>query len=98
MALTYDPTAMQNGYVESFFSDFTNYHFQWPSYSDSQSPPSLRKKQNLLKVNLFMNIYQTDNFHSSAKMNTLDSHENMHKCNYMQMSKSVQTVTGHAGH
>lgn len=25
-------------------------------------------------------------------MNTLDSYENMHKCNYMQMSKSVQTL------
>lgn len=98
MALTYDPTAMQNGYVESFFSDFTNYHFQRLSYIDSQSLPSICKTKNLLKVNLFMSIYQTDNFHSSAKMNTLDSYENMHKCNYMQMSKSVQTVTGHAGH
>lgn len=78
MALAYDPTAMQNGYVDHVLPLFTNYSYQKTNKQkkhlyftfELNSLANICGAQTLSNPHLFTNVYQTETFNSGKQAKT----------------------------
>lgn len=75
MALAYDPTAMQNGYVDHFLLSFTNESFpkktkKKPIHTLLLQFSNICRAQALSNPHLFTSVYQTETFSSGKQAKT----------------------------